>query len=125
LCILREENLPKAFVMSRYPHKDLPIKKSMYEGTTFKEKKAPRLGSRYAPLQLIVQTPDRKAELAAICAEGGWAFAIKVDAELDEDIRDLVFLQSKQPAATSTRLAGRNDPCPCGSPKKYKQCCAT
>jgi uncharacterized protein YecA (UPF0149 family) len=27
------------------------------------------------------------------------------------------------PAAVSTK-AGRNDPCPCGSGKKYKKCCA-
>ena len=26
-------------------------------------------------------------------------------------------------AATSKRTAGRNDPCPCGSGKKYKKCC--
>lgn len=125
LYILRAENLLRRIFMSRYPHKDLPLKKAMYEGTTFKEKKAPRLGTRRAPLQLIAQTTDRQAELAATCTEAGWAFAITVDAEVDEDIRDLVFLQSKQPAATSTRLAGRNDPCPCGSGKKYKQCCAT
>jgi len=28
------------------------------------------------------------------------------------------FVQAK-----STKTAGRNDPCPCGSGKKYKQCC--
>lgn len=25
--------------------------------------------------------------------------------------------------AKSTKKAGRNDPCPCGSGKKFKQCC--
>jgi hypothetical protein len=25
--------------------------------------------------------------------------------------------------ATSAQRAGRNDPCPCGSGRKYKQCC--
>jgi uncharacterized protein YecA (UPF0149 family) len=25
--------------------------------------------------------------------------------------------------AKSTRTVGRNDPCPCGSGKKYKKCC--
>ena len=28
-----------------------------------------------------------------------------------------------QPSFASTRKAGRNDPCPCGSGKKYKRCC--
>ena len=30
---------------------------------------------------------------------------------------------SKQPARRSAAKVGRNDPCPCGSGKKYKKCC--
>jgi uncharacterized protein YecA (UPF0149 family) len=26
-------------------------------------------------------------------------------------------------SSASTKKAGRNDPCPCGSEKKYKKCC--
>ena len=29
----------------------------------------------------------------------------------------------KTQAKTQGKLVGRNDPCPCGSGKKYKQCC--
>jgi preprotein translocase subunit SecA len=29
----------------------------------------------------------------------------------------------KQPVVRSTKRVGRNDPCPCGSGKKYKKCC--
>ena len=29
----------------------------------------------------------------------------------------------KQPAKTAGKKVGRNDPCPCGSGKKYKKCC--
>jgi len=31
--------------------------------------------------------------------------------------------QAPAPAALPTARAGRNDPCPCGSGKKYKKCC--
>jgi len=31
--------------------------------------------------------------------------------------------QGAQPSALRTRVVGRNDPCPCGSGKKYKNCC--
>jgi preprotein translocase subunit SecA len=31
--------------------------------------------------------------------------------------------QAKTPAAASHPRVGRNDPCPCGSGKKYKKCC--
>ncbi len=30
---------------------------------------------------------------------------------------------SKQPIVRQTAKVGRNDPCPCGSGKKYKKCC--
>ena len=37
------------------------------------------------------------------------------------------FLKQRQPNSTQTQRrspkTGRNDPCPCGSGKKYKQCC--
>jgi uncharacterized protein YecA (UPF0149 family) len=29
----------------------------------------------------------------------------------------------KQPAMVGGGKVGRNDPCPCGSGKKYKKCC--
>ncbi|MBT4075567.1 MAG: hypothetical protein HOE78_03200, partial [Gammaproteobacteria bacterium] len=47
----------------------------------------------------------------------------KVDAEQDENTRDLDILQNKQVTAVSTKMANRNDPCPCQSGKKYKKCC--
>lgn len=44
--------------------------------------------------------------------DGSW----QVDPFADGDGRDL-------PATTPLRHVGRNDPCPCGSGKKYKKCC--
>ncbi|MGF1669136.1 MAG: DUF1186 domain-containing protein [Balneolaceae bacterium] len=35
----------------------------------------------------------------------------------------LPFEQSMEPETNSYKDAGRNDPCPCGSGKKYKKCC--
>ena len=29
----------------------------------------------------------------------------------------------KQPVRTAAKKVGPNDPCPCGSGKKYKKCC--
>lgn len=29
-----------------------------------------------------------------------------------------------KPIVRTTQKVGRNDPCPCGSQKKYKKCCA-
>jgi preprotein translocase subunit SecA len=33
--------------------------------------------------------------------------------------------EPKKPVARSSSKVGRNDPCPCGSGKKYKKCCGT
>ena len=37
----------------------------------------------------------------------------------DEEMLDAVFPEGPVPA----KPPGRNDPCPCGSGKKYKKCC--
>ncbi len=35
-----------------------------------------------------------------------------------------IFVRGKQTPLRTASKAGRNDPCPCGSGKKYKKCCA-
>jgi hypothetical protein len=44
-----------------------------------------------------------------------------LDAQLDSMPRKR--LAPAPPARTEARSVGRNDPCPCGSGKKYKRCC--
>lgn len=36
---------------------------------------------------------------------------------------DIISTPKPEPAAVPTQKVGRNDPCPCGSSKKYKNCC--
>jgi SWIM/SEC-C metal-binding protein len=110
--------------MSRYPHKNVPLKKAKFEKRAFVTHKTVRLGSKRTPLMLSVQSQARQAEVAALCSERGWVSKIDLQPDNDEDISQLTMLMEKQVVATTTRLAGRNEPCPCGSGKKYKQCCA-
>ena len=91
--------------------------------SNFETKSALRLGSRKAPAQIRVQTEAREQELAAVCAENGWACVIEVDSEQNEDIRNLEVLQTKQVTSVSAKTPNRNDPCSCDSGKKYKKCC--
>ena len=109
--------------MAKIFQKGPAIKQAEQSKSNFEVKNTLRLGSRKAPAQISVQTQEREQELAAIFAENGWACVIEVDPEQDENIRDLEFLQNKQVRAVSTKKANRNDPCPCGSGKKYKKCC--
>jgi SWIM/SEC-C metal-binding protein len=109
--------------MAKIFQKGPAIKQAEQRRTNFEVKKTLRLGTRKAPAQISVQTQLREQELAAVFAKNGWACVIEVNSEQDENIRDLESLQNKQTSAVSTKKTSRNDPCPCGSGRKYKKCC--
>ena len=109
--------------MAKIFQKGPAIKQAEHSKSNFEVKNTLRLGTRKAPAQISVQTQEREQELAAVFADNGWACVIEVNSEQDENIRDLEFLQNKQVRAVSTKKANRNDPCPCESGKKYKNCC--
>jgi SWIM/SEC-C metal-binding protein len=89
----------------------------------FDGKKRAKLGTEKNPAMVTVQTEARKQELASIFEENGWDYSIDVDPETPENIGDLEILSNPQKPAVAEPSAGRNDPCPCGSGKKYKKCC--
>ena len=109
--------------MAKIFQKGPALKQVERSKSNYEIKSSLRLGTRKAPAQISVQTPEREQELAAIFAENDWVCVIEVNPEQDEDIRDLEFLQNEQVRAVSTKKANRNDSCPCGSGKKYKKCC--
>ena len=54
---------------------------------------------------------------AAAAVVATWRYLSEEDEDAESDTAD-------QPQAVNTnRDVGRNDPCPCGSGKKYKKCC--
>lgn len=109
--------------MAKIFQKGPALKQAEQRKTNFEVKNTPRLGTRKAPAQISVQSQQREQELAAVFAENDWACVIAVNSEEDENIRDLEILQNKQTSAVSSKKANRNDPCPCGSGRKYKKCC--
>ncbi len=109
--------------MSRYPHKDGILKKAEYSKTSYEARKPARLGTKKSPARLVVQTDERKQMLASIFLENDWTYEITVDAEQDENILDLEFLQNRSTSIAIEKTPGRNDACSCGSGKKYKKCC--
>jgi preprotein translocase subunit SecA len=40
-----------------------------------------------------------------------------------EEINCAAVADKQKPVQASSRKIGRNEPCPCGSGKKYKKCC--
>ena len=84
---------------------------------------AAKLGTKKKPAVVHVQTEERLNEVSAIFKENGWNFTIKLEADKPEDITDLEILQNPPKTVSVEKKVGRNDPCPCGSGKKFKKCC--
>ena len=58
-------------------------------------------------------------------AKASWLYGLKEwDAILSAGRRKEISKEWKLSKQASSTKVGRNDPCPCGSGKKYKKCCA-
>lgn len=90
---------------------------------TFGGTKTAKLGTEKRPAIVRVQTEERLQEVAAIFKENGWRFTIGLEPDKPEDIADLEALQNPTKTRRVESKIGRNEPCPCGSGKKYKKCC--
>jgi uncharacterized protein len=49
--------------------------------------------------------------------------AVRDYAQLGRSIQNVLSSAATERPATSSRKVGRNEPCPCGSGRKYKRCC--
>ena len=89
----------------------------------FNGKKEAKLGTEKNPAVVHVPTEKRFKEVKSIFEENGWKFIIELEPDKPEDISDLEVLLNPQTTKIAEKTVGRNDPCPCGSGKKYKKCC--
>jgi len=81
-----------------------------------------KLGSEKRPVVVRVNTDEMAKYVAEKCTENGWHYIIGFEPDKPEDISDLEKLLNPPHLVKSEKI-GRNDPCPCGSGKKYKKCC--
>ncbi len=57
-------------------------------------------------------------------AKADWLYTLpQWDNLLDEDKKKEIRMKLHQESHVTVEKIGRNDPCPCGSGKKYKKCC--
>lgn len=58
-------------------------------------------------------------------AKADWLYEIPAWKNIfpEEKLRELYLEQKKSGTIIKPKKVGRNDPCPCGSGKKYKKCC--
>ena len=81
------------------------------------------------PKNRLIRTPDGEPGLNYLCA--GYKRFINHCRPFVEELANLWRRQSSEPQTPATMTAavrsgpktGRNDPCPCGSGRKYKKCC--
>ncbi|WP_394144174.1 PBPRA1643 family SWIM/SEC-C metal-binding motif protein [Vibrio atypicus] len=83
-----------------------------------------KAGTEEAPISVVVNTEARKAEIEALAKEHSIVVDIVMDAEKEENMLELETLLNKPKTMTFEKTPNRNDPCSCGSRKKYKKCCA-
>jgi len=82
-----------------------------------------KLGTKKRPVIGHVRTPERAEEVMGICIDRGWQGVIGIEPDKPEDISELNrLLYPLEPQKAGPRV-GRNEPCPCGSGKKFKRCC--
>ncbi len=84
-----------------------------------------KLGSEKRPARFRVNSPEKASEIGHLCEEHGWKYIIGIEPDKEEDISDLYKLMGQSTQAKAEPIPGRNEPCPCGSGKKYKKCCGT
>ena len=81
-----------------------------------------KLGSEKNPLILRLTGESKVDDITNICDERGWCYIIGIEPDEEEDLTDLER-KLNPPTQRRTTKVGRNEPCSCGSGKKFKKCC--
>ena len=67
---------------------------------------------------------ERADEVMAIAERNGWKIIVGIEPDRPENAADLDTLTQEEAAPIRReQTVGRNDPCPCGSGRKFKKCC--
>lgn len=78
-----------------------------------------------ADTQVALDIDVEKLYYNMVAAKAEWLYELpEWDAILTQERRKELYLQQKKSGTiVKEKKVGRNDPCPCGSGKKYKFCC--
>jgi len=73
-------------------------------------------------LCIFAKVPRAQAVLQ-MCDNRGRIAVIEIEPDKTEDISEVQRLLNPPKPKQADPKVGRNDPCPCGSGKKFKKCC--
>lgn len=91
--------------------------------TGFNTKRQSKLGTQKYPLTLVVTSEERKIEIDKMLLDNDLFADITIDESSEENIVELTGMLNKATTTTFEKTPNRNEPCSCGSGKKYKKCC--
>lgn len=96
-----------------------------HAGGVYKTKAGSNLGSEKYPLELVVTSEARQQEVQTLVDDAQLYAQISVDRSKDaqESIAELTALLNKSDTVKLDKTPARNEPCSCGSGKKFKKCC--
>ncbi len=97
--------------------------KPKHESYGYNTKRVAKLGTSDNPLSLCVSSIERESEIMARIEEHQLHANIEVNSEKVENIAELDSVLNKPVTTRFDKAPKRNDPCTCGSGKKYKKCC--
>jgi len=110
--------------MSKFFFKGRQDKREDHQNHSYSTKANLRAGTEKSPLTLVVNSQQRKEEVETQLQDNLLWASIEVDAEAEENIGELTAVLNKPTTVVTEKLPSRNEPCVCGSGKKYKKCCA-
>jgi len=91
--------------------------------TGYNSKRVVKLGTEKSPITLVVASEEKKSAVEKLVTENGLFANITVDSSVDENLNELDTILNKPTTTRFDKTPNRNDPCSCGSGKKYKKCC--
>jgi len=109
--------------MSKFFFKGTPDVMGKYGKSGYNPKPNVKPGSESDPLSVRVNSEARKAEIEAILLEQDLFADIEIDSAVDENVSELEAVLNTPKTQRFEKTPERNDPCSCGSGKKYKKCC--
>lgn len=109
--------------MSKFFYDNNLNKNANNERLSDSTKRLAKLGTAERPLSLSVQTKDRKLEIEAVLNEKKLFASIQIEPDAEENIVELDGVLNKPKTMVFEKTPKRNEPCSCGSGKKYKKCC--
>ena len=98
-------------------------KKPKHSSYGFNTKRVIKAGTEELPAKVTVATQERVDEVKALAEKHHLIVDITLDTENIENTTELDVLIHKPVTTRFEKTPARNEPCSCGSGKKYKKCC--